>query len=163
MRQLLLGNAPHCPRHANSRAEGDKCGFFRVRRTDWHLPIFGVRSTPFHGQSSPIDRAAAKGKEYLFSECLEKEYLLSALCFDHCVVLSGDDNFMSYREDNSPAASLDTIKAAMFNEAGRSTPVRVPTVAGETDTSCSFRKFSPLTLQCTSYVAFDNLGSRRHV
>jgi hypothetical protein len=67
------------------------------------------------------------------------------------VVPIGKDTYMIVREDNGPAASLGTIKAATFKEAGAfcSGKGKTMQVSKESDTPRSFGQFPQTTLQFT--------------
>lgn len=67
------------------------------------------------------------------------------------IVATGKDTFMISREDNSPAASLGTIKAATFKEAGAHCAGQGKNVkaVSETDTPRSFGQFPQTTLHFT--------------
>ena len=67
------------------------------------------------------------------------------------IVPTGKDTFMISREDNSPAASLGTIKAATFKEAGAHCAGQGKNVkaVSETDTPRSLGQFPQTTLHFT--------------
>jgi hypothetical protein len=67
------------------------------------------------------------------------------------VVPAGKDQFMISREDNGPAASLGTIKAKVFQEAGTfcSGQGKAMQIIKETDVPRSFGQFPQTSLQFT--------------
>jgi len=67
------------------------------------------------------------------------------------IVPTGKDTFMISREDNSPAASLGTIKAASFKEAGAHCAAQGKNVKAisESDTPRSLGQFPQTTLHFT--------------
>jgi hypothetical protein len=87
---------------------------------------------------------------------LNKIFLAIAVLATGCasttgVVPMGKDTYMIAREDNSPAASLGSIKAATFKEAGSYCAGQGKTmqVTKENDTPRSFGQFPQTTLQFT--------------
>ncbi|MCU1617906.1 MAG: hypothetical protein JWO98_5446 [Frankiales bacterium] len=85
-----------------------------------------------------------------------KKFLLVALFLTGCasttgVVSMGKDAYMIAREDNGPAASLGSIKASTFKEAGAfcSGQGKTMQVTKESDTPRSFGQFPQTTLQFT--------------
>ncbi|MDM5181830.1 hypothetical protein PO883_32135 [Massilia sp. DJPM01] len=67
------------------------------------------------------------------------------------VVPTGKDAYMIVREDNSPAASLGTIKAATFKEAGAfcAGQGKAMQITKESDTPRSLGQFPQTTLHFT--------------
>lgn len=84
--------------------------------------------------------------------------LLSAAFFSGCasttgVIPAGKDTFMISREDNGPASSLGSIKAAVYKEANAycAGQGKVMEIVRETDVPRSFGQFPQTSLhfKCT--------------
>jgi hypothetical protein len=87
----------------------------------------------------------------LFTKFLFLCAALAGCAFTTGIVPTGKDTFMISREDNSPTASLGTIKAATFKEAGAHCAGQGKNVKAisETDTPRSFGQFPQSTLHFT--------------
>lgn len=95
-------------------------------------------------------------KRIFISGAILTKFLILCVALAGCasttgIVPTGKDTFMISREDNSPAASLGTIKAATFKEAGAHCAGQGKNVKAisETDTPRSFGQFPQTTLHFT--------------
>lgn len=78
-------------------------------------------------------------------------FLMTGCASTTAVVPTGKETYMIVREDNSPAASLGTIKAATFKEAGAfcAGQGKAMQITKESDTPRSLGQFPQTTLHFT--------------